>query len=494
MVGSFSEIPTDLRLPFVYTEFDPSQADRGLTSAPFNVLLVGQMLPTGGAAPLVPMRPTNETQGERYFGKGSQLAQMVAAYLKANRFTKMTAIGVLDADEGVAATGKITFTGAVTVSAPLSLYIGGVLVRVAAPLGQTADQAAIATAGAINANLGLSVIAAAGTEETSHVVTLTAKHKGATGNDIDLRVSYLEEDIPEGLTWTITKMSGGSTNPLPGPVIAAMSGERYHVIAWPWQDTGSLNAIRDELNDRWGPLRQNDGQAITVKTGTFAEVMTFTGGRNDKHLTVLPSEGSPTLPWVDCAASTAIIGYYGANDPARPFQTLTVPGVLAPPIQDRWADFPEKNQALFEGCSVRGVNASSEVMFLNVITTYRTSAFGAETQAYLQLNSLLTLSYLRYDWNNTIKVKYPRHKLASDADAKRVDPGQPIMTPAIMRAEAIAKVDEWVRQGLVEAPEDFASRLTVDRDSNNPNRLNVYMAPDLVNQFRVCATLISYLL
>jgi phage tail sheath gpL-like len=68
------------------------------------------------------------------------------------------------------------------------------------------------------------------------------------------------------------------------------------------------------------------------------------------------------------------------------------------------------------------------------------------------------------------------------------------MTPALGKMEAIARVEEWVRQGLVEAPEDFANNLIVERDPNNPNRLNWYMAPDLVNQFRVGATLISFLL
>jgi phage tail sheath gpL-like len=189
-----------------------------------------------------------------------------------------------------------------------------------------------------------------------------------------------------------------------------------------------------------------------------------------------------------------VIAYYGDDDPARPFQTLTIPGVLAPALEDRWSDFPEKNQALYEGCSVRGVNADGDVAFLNLITTYRYNELGAETQAYLQLNSILILSYLRYDWNNYLKLKYPRHKLTSDDNAKLVRPGQKIITPAIGKAEAICRMQEWVRQGLVEAPEDFKNRLIVERDEQNPNRLNWLIAPDLVNQFRIGATLIQYLL
>jgi phage tail sheath gpL-like len=491
MPGAFSELPTDIRLPFTYTEFDPTQADRGLSEMPFNVLLVGQMLPSGTAEPLTPLRPTTEAQGRELFGRGSQLAQMIAAFLKANSFTKMTAIGVEDDEEsGVAATGSVTFSGAVSRAVPLCLYVGGSLVRVGTAVGSSATAVATAVAAAINANLDLAVTASA----EDGTVTLTSKHKGECGNDIDIRFSYREEDFPSGLDAVITAMTGGAANPLPGPILAAMSGQRYHMIAWPWADATNLAALGAELNDRWGPLRQIDGQAVLSKTGTFAQVTTFTSSLNNRHLTVLPNEGSPTLTWVDSAASTAILAYYGASDPARPFQTLTIPGLLAPAVRARWSDFPEKNQALFEGCSVRMVTPAGDVAFSNVITTYRVNEWGAETQAYLQLNSVLTLSYLRYDWNNYMQSKYPRYKLASDDQAKLVNPAQPIMTPSLAKAEAIARMNEWVRAGLVEAPEDFANKLRVERNADNPNRLDFFMSPDIVNQFRVSATLISFLL
>lgn len=490
MSGYFSELPDAVRLPFAYAEFDPSQADRGLSEMPFTVLLVGQMLPTGEAEPFVPLRPTTTAQADRWFGAGSQLGQMVAAYLKPNRLTKMLALGVPDFEGGVAAVGTLTITGEVTVPTPICLYIGGQLVRLGVAQGQSAEAVASALAILVNATPALPVTA----ESEAGVITLTAKHKGESGNDLDLRLGYLDEDLPQGLIFAIVPLAGGAGNPDAGDIIAALGNDRYHIIAWPWSDDTGLGYLKTELDSRWGPLRQIDGQAILVKPGTFAEVCTFASGHNNKHLTVFPTEGSPTPPWVYASVAAAIIAYYGADDPARPFQTLTLPGVLAPPVKSRWSDFPEKNQALYEGVSVCGVNDAGEVMLLNVITTYRTTAWGAETQAYLQLNTLLTLSYLRYDWNGYLARKYPRHKLAGDDEAKRYGPGQPIMTPKLGKAEAIARCHEWVRRGLVEAPDDFAARLEVTRDNQNPNRLNWLMQPDLVNQFRVAATAIRFLL
>ncbi|MDR1165744.1 MAG: phage tail sheath subtilisin-like domain-containing protein [Deltaproteobacteria bacterium] len=490
MSGYFNDLPDNIRLPFTYTEFDPSMADRGLSDMAFHVLLVGQKLATGTAEPLIPMRPTTGAQADVMFGAGSMLAEMVKAFLGANKLTKMSAIGVNDFDGGTKATGSLTFAGAVTGATPICLYLGGKLTRLGTVNGDDAEDVAASLAAAINAKVDLPVTATA----AEGVVTLTAKHSGALGNDIDIRFGYSGEDFPAGLGVTVAPMAGGAGNPDALETVAALGGERYHVIAWPWGDTASLNALKEELDSRFGPLRQIDGQAFLVKKGSFSEVTTFTAGRNDKHLTVFASEGSPTLPWVDCAASSGVIAYYADDDPARPFQTLPIPGVLAPRVEDRWADFPEKNQALYEGCSVRSVNASGQVVFSNVITTYRFSEAGAETVAYLQLNSLFTLSFLRYDWNNYLRLKYPRHKLASDDQGKRMNAGEPVMTPTLGKAEAINRMYEWMARGLIEAPDDFKDHLVVERDSSNQNRLNWIMMPDLVNQFRIAATSIKFLI
>jgi phage tail sheath gpL-like len=492
MASGFNEIHSDVRLPFCYVEFDPTQADRGASAMSFNVLLIGQMLPTGTAQPLVPTVVSSDPQGKQFFGQGSQLAQMVSAYVTANNLTKVTAIGCLDSESGVAASGGVVFSGTVTAPTPVCLYVGGVKAEAKVAVGNSAGQVATAMAQAVNAKPDLPVTASADAETAT--VTLTARHKGLCGNDIDLRFGYYGEEFPGGLSAAITRMSGGAGNPDAMDVIAAMGNDRYHLIAYPWLDAANLVALRDELDSRFNALRQIDGQAVVVKTGTFAQVTTFASALNDKHLTVFASEGSPTLPWADCAACVAVIAYAGSEDPARPFQTLTVPGVLAPAVEDRWSDFPEKNAALAEGVSVRSVNASGQVMLISVITTYRVNAWGAETQAYLYLNTLLTLSYIRYDFNNHFMLKYPRHKLADDDQGKLYGTNQPIMTPNLGRAEAIGLMYKWMRLGLVEAPEDFKNKLVVERDEDNRNRLNFFISPDLVNQFRICATQVSFLI
>ena len=487
---TFNSIPDTLRLPFAYAEFDGTGASDDGSLMPYTVLLAGQMLATGTAAPHSPQRPMSKAQANTLFGQGSQLAAMCAAYLDANPVTRMIAIAALDESAGTAAQGGITISGTVISAAPVCLYIGGVLVRAAANFGQSGADVATALANAINANADLPVTAT----YSSGQITLAARHKGECGNDIDLRLSYYQEPRPGGLQITITPLSGGNGNPDPAEIIAAMADDQYHVIAWAWTDNASLAALRDELDSRWGPLRQIDGQAVVVKPGSFGTVTTFASARNDKHLTVLPSENSPTPPWLDAAASAAVIAYYSNNDPGRGFNTLNIPGVLAPAEADRWPGYPEKNQGLFEGVSTRYVAPDGTLRFSKLITTYRLNPLGAEDKAFLSLNSPLTLSYLRYDWNNYLKLKYPRHKLASDDSAQYYDATQPIITPKTGRAEAIARFrDVWLPMGLVEGFDQFKRDVICERNARNENRLDWLLRPDLINQFEVAGTLIRHI-
>lgn len=489
MTISFPSLPTTTRLPFAYAEFDPTNASDDPSLNPYTVLLAGQSLPTGTAEDHSVNRPMSKEQADKLFGKGSQLAAMVGAYLKANVVTKMLAIPVPDAPEGETAEGAINITGTVTSAAPVCLYIGGVLVRAAASFGTAGADVATRLAEAVNANPDLPVTA----QNSSGQVIFTAKNKGDNGNDIDLRLSYYDEPRPEGLEITIARMSGGAGNPDAAPVIAAMGNDQYHVIGWGWNDVSSLAVLREELVSRWGPIRQIDGQAIIVKRGTFGEATTFSGARNDRHLTVLPSENSPTSPWVDTAASVGVAAHYANSDPAKGFNALPVPGVLAPAEKDRWPGWPEKNQGLFEGLSTRYVDRSGNVCFSKLITTHRFNPLGAEDKAFLSLNSPLTLSYLRHDWNNYLMLKYPRYKLAGDEDISRFDATQQIMTPKLGKAEAIARFGVWLRLGLVEGSGQFADDLIVERNAYNENRLDWLMAPNLMNQFEVAGTLFRHL-
>lgn len=488
MAISFDSIPAASRVPFVYAEFNGDNAVQGAQALNFRSLLIGQKTTAGTAVADQLVQVTGKAQAKTLFGAGSVLAGMFEAFFAQGFFAEVWAMPVADNEAGVAATGTIDLSGSASAAGTLHLMVAGRPVSVAVSSGNNATAIATATAAAINANTDLPVTASA----LSGQVTLTAKNKGETGNEIDVRVNYYDgQNLPEGITAAITAMDNGATNPSLTAAIAALGDEWFQVIGCAFRDATNLAALKTEMDSRWGPVRQIDGHVVTAATGTVGAMTTLGSTLNDKHLTVLATQKSPT-PAYECAAeTTAIAAYYGSIDPARPFQTLGYAWMKAPARGDRFT-LTERNTLLYSGIATVKASTTGAVTIERLITTYQTNAAGGEDPAYLDVNTLMTLQYIRWDWRNHVARKYPRHKLANDGT--RYAQGQAIVTPLVMKGEAVAKFKDWEALGLVEGFEQFKRDLIVERNGGDPNRLDVLMPPNLVNQLRVCATKIAFLL
>ena len=158
-------------------------------------------------------------------------------------------------------------------------------------------------------------------------------------------------------------------------------------------------------------------------------------------------------------------------------------------MSDRW-DYTARNTLLYSGLSTYTVNANNQPQIETAITMYRKNAFGEMDESYLYIETIATLSYLRYAIRQRITSKYPRHKLANDGI--RVAPGQAIVTPKIIRNELLALFTEQEFKGLVEDFDEFAKTLIVERDQDNKCRLNVLSGENVVNQFRFYAHAIQF--
>jgi phage tail sheath gpL-like len=144
------------------------------------------------------------------------------------------------------------------------------------------------------------------------------------------------------------------------------------------------------------------------------------------------------------------------------------------------------------GISTVAISATGEVTIQRLITTYKTNATGTPDTSYLDVNTLLTLSYIRYDFRNSLALKFPRHKLANDSD--RIAPGQAVITPKVGKAHAITKFREWETLALVEDFDQFKAELVVERNPQNPNRLDFLLPVNLVNQFLQAGVKLGFIL
>lgn len=479
---SFNGIPTTLRIPFVAVEFDSSQAQQGPALLAYRGLHIGQKLPAGTWAADSVNKAANVNQVIAGAGRGSIAHRQAIGWFASNKSTEAWFGVVADNGAGVAATGTIVVGGPATADGTIALYFGGVRVTVGVTNGQASTVIATNIAAAINANLDLPVTASAATS----TVTVTFRHKGLVGNSYDMRHSFIDgEVLPAGVTLTITAMGSviaGTTNPTLTNLIAAMADLWFQVWSHPYTDATSLTAIENELASRFGPLRAQGGVAITSASGTLSSLTTLGTGRNSPHSVIVAQPGAtPLTPPMEFAAEVAgLVAFYGAQDPARPFQTLAMTNAIAPAETDQFDPSSERDLLLHDGIATTKRVTGGGVQLERIITTYQTNTAGAADTAYLDVTTMLTLIYLRYSFRVLMQTKYPRHKLASDGT--RLGSGQAVMTPSLGRSEALTWFRDNEALGIVEGSDQFKRDLVVERNASDPNRLDFLLPPDLINQ------------
>lgn len=481
----FNTIPLDIRTPGQYVEFDASRARRGLPVRTPRVLLLGQMLATGAAAALTLIRVTTKQGAVTSFGQHSMLAQTAAAFLAANSSAEVWALPQVDA-AGVKATKTVTFTGPATAAGVVALLIGGRSVTTAVASGDAIATVATAVAASVNAHPDMPVVATA----AAGVVTLTARHFGVAGIGIDVRANFYEDEAtPAGLTIAIADAVAGTTDPLTSAAIAALGDEPFDIIVMPYTGSANLASLETELVSRWGPNRMLDGLAFCASRGTQGTLATFGDARNSPYVECLGAKLPPGLTWEWAAVFAAVVAQYGFIDAARPFQTLPLPGLIAPAKADRFTR-AERELLLRDGISTFTVDAGGQVVLERVISMYQRDTAGNADTAFLDVNTLLLLSYMRWSLRLWFATKYPRSKLANDGT-----PGASLasmMTPKVGRAELIAWARAMEAIGYLENIDQFKADLQVERDASDPNRLNALVPPDLVNQFMVFAAQIQF--
>lgn len=497
MSVAFNQIPINIRTPGTYVEFDPTRAVQGLPVVQHKMLVIGQRLASGAVLANVPTRITSSAQAEQAFGRGSMLASMLKALRAANGYTECWAVAIDDNPAGAAAVSYISCDEPPTVTGAFNFYVAGELVQVAVTAGMTTSAFTTAVAAAVNANTALAVSAV---DDGLGLCTLNAKHKGESGNSIDLRRNYFGEPILPGVRIRVSNDAGpevydnaqafmdtGAGNPSIATALAAVGDEQYHTVVMPYTDAANLGRIEAFMSARFGPMVQKEGHCFTGICGTLAQASTLGDSRNSPHLTIMASGKSPTPAYIWAAVAAAVDAY--EPDPARPRQTLPLPGLLPPATPDRLTR-EERNLHLFDGISTTVADAGGQVLIERLITTYKTSSFGVPDISYLNIETLRTIAYLRFSVRARIGLRYPRHKLASDGT--RFGAGQPVVTLKDIRNELVALFADWEEAGLAEGIEQFKRDLIVQRNGSDSDRLDAVIPPDVVNQFRVFAAQLQF--
>lgn len=470
---SFDQIPSSIRKPGKYFEFNTKLAVRTLPNNKQRMLIVGQKTVSGSVAALFPTEIFSDRQAAEYFGYGSMAHLMAKAAIKANPYLDLTVCALDDAGTGVAAAGSVTIGGPATGSGSIKLYIGNKKVEI----GIASGDASTAIASTLNAEIAkypdLPITSAVDGVNTSKL-NFTAKNKGTIGNQIN--IAY--EITAKGVTATVTAMSGGATDPDANDALSVVFAEHYNIIAVPYNDQTSLTTLRDHLDAVSGPMEQRGAVGIYGMNGALSAATTLANAINHGRISNPYLRGSRSIPYEIASAYAAVMAF--EEDPARPLNTLELKGIHAPAIDQRLSRTEQEN-CLYNGVTPLEVGPSEKAQIVRAISTYIKDAQGIDDVSLLDITTIRTLDYVRKACRERVSLRFPREKLSTKTAAKV----KTEILDVLYKLESLEIVEE------VEAEQDG---LIVERDEQDVNRLNAKIPADVVNGLHVFAGRIDLLL
>lgn len=467
---SFDDIPGSIRKPGKYFEFNTKLAVRTLPGNQQKMLIVGQRLAAGTQPALVSANVFSDEEAAQLFGRGSLAHLMVSSAIKSNPYLQLTVIAVDDAQAGIAAAAEISLTGPATSAGVVSVVVGDVRTDVAVSAADTATVVAAALAAALGKQVNLPVTAAANTGK----VTLTARNKGAAGNGIKLGAI----STAAGVTITAPAMSGGQIDPDVTPALAVVVNGGHDIVVDPFATQASLTALRSHLNFVSGPREQRGSIGVWGWPSSLATGTTLTSQTNNGRITGGWHRGSVKLPCEIAAGYAAVIA--SEEDPARPLNTLAIASLDVTSIDQR-PSVTEQENALYNGLTPLEVGPGDVVQIVRAITTYTKDPQGIDDVSLLDLTTIRTLDYVRKACRERVALRFPREKLSD-------------RTPPKVRSELLDVLLKLEELEIVEAVDDNADGLLLERDSQDVNRLNAKIPCDVVNGLHVFAGRIDLLL
>ena len=478
-------VPSNIIIPWVGVEFDSSRAQVGSGLMPVNVLVIGQMTSGSGEALTLYLCNTAEEVAEK-FGLGSQIHRMAIYIFKNNTTVPVWFIALADAT-GTPAEWEFTITGPATEDGSFIGYVAGQRYSVSVTDEDTATEIGDAWVAKVNLDTELQATFA----NDAGVITGTVKNDGVAAGDLDIRFNHNQgEKFPAGVSvGAVTNSVPGATDPSIADALAVIGDGWFNVICQPYTDSTSMDAVEDFLATQSGPMVQRDSLCYQAVRDSQADLITYgqASARNSQFMSVLglkESGGELECTYEYAAMVAAAVAASIQEDPAVPLHRMTLSGATVVDVNNRWTP-TERNQLALAGISTLTHNVG--VQTEATVTMYLKNSAAAADTAYQQQNMIFELMAARYSFVNRILTKYPRAKLANNADG--LQPGQQIMTEEIGKDEAVAWFIDGQYNGIFEGGSDalsaFKDALVVLRDTNNVNRINWLLPPDMMNQFIV---------
>jgi len=395
----------------------------------------------------------------------------------------------------IVGTTVLTFTAylgvatLVLVPSTVSVWVGDIEARAIVYTTDSSSTFATRLVAAINAIENRSVDAAIDGANASKVL-LTARHKGTAGNSIWLDTDYYGGGSPLAAAMcTFVQMSGGSGDPDFTAALATLGDDEFDWIVGPYTAATTVAPIQTLLNSvsgRWSPFKQLYGHYLGVRSDTVSNLMTHGVTFNDPNISCFGAYRAASPNWKWAAALGGRMAAHLAEPPelSRPLHTLDLIGILPPKLPSNRPDQTDRQSLYWAGISSYHVDGKTKTASIDrIITSYRLNEWGSPDGVWLDVETRAQVMYSIRAIKAAITGNHGRSALMDE----NPEGLEGITTPATMRATIVHEYKRQNRLGVVENPDLFDELLIVERNSVDPNRIDVMLPADMVNQLRIVA-------
>lgn len=481
---SFKQVDPLAAASGVFVEQEAIRGGLGGLLIPQKILLLGQYnsgkSPTDNVAQLI-LSP--DDAASRY-GLGSLLHIQAVAAFKGAGSVPVYAMPLGDGVGESIATIAVTASG--SLAGTIALYIAGKRIPVTIAAGDDQSDIETAIVAAINADPNLPVTAVVDSDD----VLITANWVGLSGNGITIETNLRTTDeLPSGVTLVIVDMSGGTSDPLTVTALAGLGDTWYTFISNPY----GADATYDELEAagvvRDAPDIRRQFLGIGAFVGTRAAFITVLDSRNSEWTSIMPVEGSPSLPGEIAAAATGEAAARAQINPGRPYRGLILVDIL-PGTGAKWT-YAEKDVVVKAGGSTFIVTPGEQIAIDDLVTTRTLTDLSAPTTAWRFAETVANLQAKIFSIEALFNAEpFTSGVVVDDASITSQDYA---IRPKTVKTYAIRLIDElWVPRALTKDRDAVVAGIVVVINSGNPNRIDVLVPDVFAAGLKIIATKLNW--
>jgi phage tail sheath gpL-like len=410
--------------------------------------------------------------------------------IQANDNQALVDLVVCAASAGAAAAQTLTFAGAPTSNQSFRLWIQGVSIELTWNVGEAATVARDNAILRINEKAAdIFVVASAG---AGGVVNLTARSTGPIGNDVRLRVKLI---AGAGGTATLggATLAGGTTEVDMSTALSSLSVKEYDFIlpcvsnadAQSSSATANPGRLATHIDNNLTGSTAKLQQGLYGSTGTIAQAKVNAVARNHTNLEHILSVNDESLP---CELAGAELGdrmrrrrlESNANRVLQPLKRVRG---SADPAGDQPTD-AEATDALNNGVSLVGYNASNAPILLRSVTTHSLDTGGNPDRRAFDTNEIDAL----YDYAKDMRAALPQEFQSPDGQVKimknRQEGDDPLPAGTVeerdVRAFVVNRTLEfWVPKGVIDGAKFQTAAdsgdLICEINASDPTQLDLFV-------------------